>query len=91
MTRYDTDAENRTDPRPAYIPLGVDALGESHVYRTTDETVFVIDDSALSHREALDGRSVDSWMAYVSDRRGWTSRRYYATLGDAVENCVEAE
>jgi hypothetical protein len=38
----DANARKRTDPRPAYIELGDDTDGASHVYRTTDETIHVV-------------------------------------------------
>lgn len=74
---------DRTDPRPNYIHLGVDTDHSSHVYRTTDETVHVVDaHGAREHRESLGSRSVHDWMDYVATKRGWTTQYMVDSFGD---------
>jgi hypothetical protein len=80
-----TTANRRTDPRPTYIRLGVDTEHASHVYRTTDETIHVVDaDGNREHVEALDGRSVHEWMDYVRTERGWTTQYMFDSPGNAI-------
>ncbi|QGN05867.1 hypothetical protein Hrd1104_00215 [Halorhabdus sp. CBA1104] len=74
--RQKSSSRRGTDPRDNYIPLGTDADGRSHVYRTLDETIHVIDGDERTHREAIATRSVDEWMAFVEGRVGWERRRY---------------
>lgn len=80
----------RGDARDNYIPLGTDADGRSHVYRTLDETVHVIDGTERVHREDVTHRSVDEWMAFVEGRVGWERRRYGRGIEGMIEEIAEA-
>jgi len=81
----DADTEpTSTDPRDAYIPIGVDTKGGHHVYRTTDETVFAIEGGRVTQRYDVSERSVNDWIDYVADRRGWESQELYKTAADAL-------
>ena len=82
-------SDSRTGYRPTYIELGVDAEGRSHVYRTSDETVHVIADGERVHVEALDGRHVDEWMAYVAERVGWTREVYGVGIAEMAARALE--
>jgi len=75
---------NTNDVRPAYIRLGTDATGASHVYRTTDETVHVVIDGEREHVADVADRPVDDWMAFIRDRRGWATERYGVGLVDML-------
>ena len=71
------DTTGRTDPRPTYIPLGVDERDASHVYDTRTETVHIIHpDGARERRVIGAGQSVDDWMDAVDDGWGWAHTRY---------------
>lgn len=92
MMQYKTRDKKRTDPRPDYIHLGVDSEGTSHCYRTTDETVHVVNaDGDREYRYDLDGRSINHWMDYVEQKRGWATRHMWADLGEAVSARMEVE
>lgn len=81
MKKSDSDARKRTDPRPAYIELGGDTDGASHVYRTIDETIHVVQDGERVQRFELGTRSVDDYVKFVRDDvegRDWEDRRYVA-------------
>jgi len=81
----DADTEpTSTDPRDAYIPIGVDTKGGHHVYRTTDETVFAIEGGRVTQRYDVSERSVNDWIDYVADRRGWESQELHKTAADAL-------
>jgi len=80
------------NPRPRYIPLGEDAEGGTHLYRTADETIFAFD--AAGRREYRfdiggDDRTVDHYVAHVQVKRGWYDlvygeAAYYDRLAEAV-------
>jgi hypothetical protein len=70
-----TDVSN-TDPRPDYIPLGVDGDGAHHVWDRRTDTIHIVHDDGSRGRRLLGDHSVDDWMAAVDDAQGWTSRRY---------------
>jgi len=90
MSTKRTNAEKRTgstDPRPTTVELGEDQRGADHIYRPRDELIHVIAaDGTREHVEDMRGRSVDDWMAYVADRRGWEVKQY----GAPVESLITA-
>lgn len=80
-----------SDPRPAYIHVGTDTEGASHVYRTTDETVHVIENGRRTERYDLDAldKSVNDWLVYVETRRGgFVEQHLYRTFADAAADAV---
>lgn len=81
-----------TDPRPAYLPLGVDTAGAFHVCRTTDETIHVVEDGTRSHRFDLGAHSVDDYVRFVRDEvdgRDWATRRYTLAEEDTWARVAE--
>jgi len=74
MATNDADVESRTDLQNA--PLGIDAEGRVHEINPVAQMVVVRDDSLVEHREALDGRDVSEWIAYVREECGWRDVRY---------------
>ncbi|MFC4989400.1 hypothetical protein [Saliphagus infecundisoli] len=91
MTRYTRTKEKRTDPRPAYIPLGVDTEDASYVYHTRTESVYTIEGTTVAYHQSLEGHSINVYMDYVADRRGWADRRLHRTLGDGLEQANPPE
>jgi len=92
MKESDPNARKRTDPRPAYIELGDDTDGASHVYRTTDETIHVFQDGQRVQKFVLNGRSVDDYVKFVRDDvkgREWENRRYVADDEDPFAALIE--
>jgi hypothetical protein len=92
MNESDANARKRTDPRPAYIELGDDTDGASHVYRTTDETIHVVQNGQRIQKFVLNGRSVDDYVKFVRDEvdgREWENRRYIADDEDPFAALVE--
>jgi len=75
--------------RPAYIELGTDATGASHVYRTTDETIHVVADGGREHVADVADRPVDDWMTFVRQERGWADEQYGVGLVDMLQQRVE--
>lgn len=92
MKESDANARKRTDPRPAYIELGDDTDGASHVYRTTDETIHVVQDGERVQRFSLGTRTVDDYVKFVRDDvegREWENRRYIADDEDPFAALIE--
>lgn len=88
MTNYDTTQE-KGSVRPKYIPLGVDELGNHHVYRTDDETIHVVNDGQRHHVETLlHPWNVDEWMKHVDDKYGWADREYASGFAAIVEDAL---
>lgn len=81
MKKSNHNARKRIDPRPDYIELGDDSDGASHVYRTTDETIHVVQDGKRIQKFVLDTCTVDDYVKFVRDEvdeREWENRRYVA-------------
>ncbi|ELY85786.1 hypothetical protein [Natrinema altunense] len=92
MKESDPNARKRTDPRPAYIELGDDTDGAFHVYRTTDETIHVVQDRQRVQKVVLNGRSVDEYVRFVRDEVegcDWEARRYVADDEDPFAAFVD--
>jgi hypothetical protein len=92
-TTETVSARSRTDPRPDYILVGIDTEGAHHVYRTTDESVHVIDNTERTYRydlEALE-QTIDDWIEYVTTRRGFTTQHLYTTLADSLTDAIGGE
>ncbi|AGB17397.1 hypothetical protein Halru_2826 [Halovivax ruber XH-70] len=71
-------AEPSSDPRADYIHVGIDSEGAFHCYRTTDETVHVIEDGEVTYRYDLTSdRSINTWLDYVAHKRGWADQRLF--------------
>jgi len=88
MTPTTPSAEKASPIRRNYVPLGTDQHGASHVYRTVDETIFVIHDARVTHRIDVDGRLVDDYMDHVKETRGWADQRYGFDLADQLAEVV---
>lgn len=93
-------ASTRSSVRPAYILLGRDTAGASHVYRTTDETIHVVQGGEHVQRFDLGAQSVDDYVTFVRDDvddREWETRSYiagdenpFASLTDNTNTGVSA-
>jgi hypothetical protein len=92
MKESNPNARKRTDPRPNYIPLGGDTDGASHVYRTTDETIHVVQDGERVQQFSLGTRTVDDYVKFVRDDvegREWENRRYIADDEDPFAALID--
>lgn len=77
MSTYDTTTKERTAVRPTYVLLGTDAEGGTHLYRTSDETIFAFSpDGTRQYRFDVAGIAVDDYVAHVTDARGWAHCNY---------------
>ncbi|SEO75122.1 hypothetical protein SAMN05216388_101835 [Halorientalis persicus] len=77
-------AENAS-VRPQWLFCGTDKTGTDHVYNTvTDSVVAVAPDGHREHVADLSEASIDEWMAFVAQKRGWADRRLFETFGDAL-------
>jgi hypothetical protein len=71
--------------------IGVDAEGARHEIDPTTRTVFVHRAGDVEHTEALEGRAIREWVAYVDEQRGWDDLRYVDDpLAGLVESVGEA-
>lgn len=84
MSKNTTDAQESTDPRPRYVPLGTDGAGAHHVYATRTETVHVVADGGRVYRQDVTACGPGAWMTHVADRRGWATVRYAGDAGGAL-------
>jgi len=82
MSTHAHTQNKRTDPRAKYIFVGIDKAGGHHIYRTSDETVMVIEGTTIAYKHDLDGRSINEWLDYVEGKRGWGSQLLYKTFAD---------
>jgi hypothetical protein len=90
MTTNTRQAKKSTDPRPAYIRLGVDNRGAHHCYDTRTETIHIIHDDGSRERKLLDDdHDVDDWMDAVDGSWGWDTQRYGQSLGDMLIDVLE--
>lgn len=92
-TSETVSARSRSDPRPNYILIGIDAESAHHVYRTIDETVHVIHNTERTYRydlEALE-QTINDWIDYVATRRGFATQHLYTTLADSLTDAVGGE
>jgi hypothetical protein len=77
-------AENAS-VRPQWLFCGTDETGTDHVYNTvTDSVVAVAPDGHREHVADLSEASIDEWMAFVAEKRGWNDRHLFKTFGDAL-------
>lgn len=89
-TNVQTNQEG-TDPRPAYIDLGVDGNGAHHTYSTRTHTVHVVDDEGRTHAIDLGEKLLDEYMGFVDARRGWSTRRYGRSLAEVIADGFQGE
>ena len=84
MSTKHSPSQKRTDPRDAYIQIGVDNENCHHLYRTKDETVLVVRDGKLTYRYDLleKGKTVNDWIRYVRQKRGWKFRDLHIDMAD---------
>jgi len=87
-TNTTTDDGNSVSVRPRYIDLGTDAEGAVHTYRTTDETIHVVQDDQYEVVE-LSGRPVEDWMDWTERERGWADARYGGSLVNMLTDALE--
>ena len=72
-------ADNRGGVRPDYIELGTDTAGASHIYRTFNETIVVVQNGESTDR--FDVADVDDYVTFARDEvadRDWANRSYFA-------------
>lgn len=76
--------------RPRWLYCGTYTTGTDHLYNTSiGRLVAVTPDGDREHVAELVEASLDEWMAFVAQKRGWTDRRLFETLGDAVAAGVD--
>lgn len=91
MSTKHARGQKRTDPRDAYIQIGIDdETGAHHLYRTHDEQIMVVRDGQITYRYDLleEGKHINDWVRYVSQKRGWRYRELYIDMADAVDSSL---
>ena len=77
-------AENAS-VRPRWLFCGTDETGTDHIYNTvTGRVVAVAPDGDREYVAELAAGSIDEWMAFVAQKRGWRYQRLFETFGDAL-------
>jgi hypothetical protein len=81
-------AENAS-VRPRWLYCGTDETGTDHVYNTVTGTVVAVaPDGDREYVAELTESTVDEWMAFVAQKRGWADRRLYERFSDALADRV---
>lgn len=88
MSTKHSPTQETTGVRDAYILVGVDNENCHHLYRTKDETVLVVRDGRVTYRYDLDGRSVNDWIRYVRQKRGWKYRDLHINMADFANSRI---
>jgi hypothetical protein len=67
--------------------LGTDAEGATHHHSPYDDRVVVVGaDGGIEHVEALNGRDIETWVAFVRDRRaGWRNLNLRDSYGEILK------
>lgn len=66
------NSSNVSPGRPRYIILGQDRIADTHLYRTVDETIFVISPGGdLVERFHLGDRPLDDYRQFIEEKREW--------------------
>lgn len=56
-------------------------LDTHHYYQAADMVVVYNSEDGVTHREQLDGRTVDEWVGYVDETRGWLKMGQLSAVG----------
>lgn len=91
MNRNVTETQERTDPRATYQLLGVDERDAHHLLDRATGTVHIVHAGGARGRRLLDGGDVDDYVDAVADAIGWSHRRWYGTLADAMADRIEVQ
>jgi hypothetical protein len=70
MTTTNQTTEKASPIQRNYVTLGTDKDGASHVYRTIDETIFVVQDGEITHRIDVGDRLVEGFVDDLGRRFG---------------------
>lgn len=82
MTKQTFDSQSGT-VRPRYLLIGADEEGCDHLYRTSDETILVINGTELVWRQDITNRSVTDWVDFIEQKRGWEDRQLFRSFYEA--------
>jgi hypothetical protein len=64
---------------PKWLPIGTDTLGNDHLYRTTDETLYVIDDTAeIAEQFSFSHDNGGRYTGKIRDKYGFQTRQLNA-------------
>jgi hypothetical protein len=77
-----TDEQNSTDARLVGI-FGIDQTGAAHRYDAVQDWLVVTRDEEVVHETSLDDRTMDEWIAFIDQERGWADEWFHERL-DAV-------
>jgi hypothetical protein len=72
--------------------LGTDSTGATHHHSPYDDRVVVVaTDGGIEHVEALGGRDIDTWVAFVRDRRaGWRNLNLRDSYGQILKEGLQS-
>jgi len=72
-----------------WATIGIDSYGSRHIVNFEGAIVYVVTASGqLEHGEKLSEKNatVEQWMAFIDDRRGWDRRNYGRGFGAMLSN-----
>ena len=72
--------------------LGTDADGATHHHSPYDDRVVVVaPDGGIEHVEPLGGRDIETWVAFVRDRRaGWRNLNLRDSYGQILKEGLQS-
>ena len=72
------------------VKLGIDRIGATHYYsQITHEIVVVSTADTVERRQNLNERSIETWIDYVADERGWSRLNYADSFTDVLADALE--
>lgn len=84
-------SRKRNGARPKWLLLAVDGAGRDWLFRTSDETVFVIDEAAIIKRFPLAAdKSPEALVARIADQEGITRRHLAGSMAAAITQGLDA-
>lgn len=60
---------------------GTDSEGYTHHYYAPADMVVVYDEDGVDAAQHLDGETLETWVGFIEQERGWLSMGQFAALG----------
>jgi hypothetical protein len=79
MFDSNADEQNAIDARRIGI-FGIDKTGAAHRYDAVTDTLVVTRDEEVVHETELGDRSMDEWIDFIDQKRGWIDQWFHERL-----------
>lgn len=78
---YSSMADDLASQIANSFTVGTDEDGYTHHYYAPADTVVVYDDTGVDTYQHLDGDTLETWVEFIEQERGWRSMGQFAALG----------